>query len=712
MGRCIHRQTTLLLPMLLLLGPAPSITQGQEEPEAPQRLGRMITIRGRIDSGQKDRVLEACKQAAQDKVDVLIFDIQGANSDWGSCVDLAVPIVDLGVRRTVAYVSGPLTGHAVLVALACDEIVMHPEAVFGDVYRDEQPRRQQLEAGPYLQIARDTGRDPVIVQGMLDSAMVIHEVLTPADGKRFVAGDQMEEFRRNNRVLEDKIVKEAGSALLLNVQQGRRLGLVQRTAESRREVALMYEVPEQVAAEDGTYGEAFRPILLRLDGTIDNRLYEYVRRRLKQAQNGGHNLLIVEVDSSHGDETAASNIANALASYGEDARVVAWVPRQATGEAVLLLFGCDELVMARDATIGGFKPKGAENGQGAVLADAAVRWAEGSKFPEAAIRGFMDPDVAVYQVQSKDNPNARRLVTADALEDPTVKEQWGTPRPVKEKQVILQMEGERAQTLDVAVGLAGTLQELQSLYNIEGNLPVLQPGWVDSIIQALTSTGGTFFLLFLGFICLYLEFQIPGFGVAGLLSAACFTLFFWSRFLVDQAHSLEVVMFLLGAVFLAVELFVLPGFGFAGISGLVLCVCSLILASQSFTIPSNAEEARALTVNVITLASVLMVAMASIAALSRFFPRMPFLNRLMLGPPEEEDTLPHGLLDDEEPTPYTELLGQRGIAASPLRPAGRMQFAGKFYDVVAKGEFVEQGLPVEVIEVFQNRIIVRNAQDD
>ena len=72
----------------------------------------------------------------------------------------------------------------------------------------------------------------------------------------------------------------------------------------------------------------------------------------------------------------------------------------------------------------------------------------------------------------------------------------------------------------------------------------------------------------IGAVALYFELSAPGIGLGGLIAGLCFTLFFWSRFLGGTAGWLEVILVLAGAAFLAVEIFVLPGFGIAGITGL------------------------------------------------------------------------------------------------------------------------------------------------
>ena len=79
-------------------------------------------------------------------------------------------------------------------------------------------------------------------------------------------------------------------------------------------------------------------------------------------------------------------------------------------------------------------------------------------------------------------------------------------------------------------------------------------------------------------------------GIGGLLSGLCFALFFWSRFLGGTAGWLEVILFLAGVIFVAMEFFVIPGFGLAGLSGLALVIASVLMASQHFILPANQLE--------------------------------------------------------------------------------------------------------------------------
>lgn len=685
---------------------APSQAQPAPAPEIDRRAlaersGRMITIKGRVDDRLSHRVMEAANSAVRDGVTVLIFDIQATESEFGPCYELARKITRLGgdVKLKVAYISQTLTGHATLIALACNEIVLGTDGVkIGDAGHDPAEEITQPMRQAYEEIAGKNGHDVWIALGMLDRSLRLFEVET-ATAKRLRPEEKLDDVKRERAVLKQQLVKEQGQTLLMDAPQAKRLGLIRLTATSRRDVVAAYGLPERVAAEDALRDEALRPVILRLEGSVNARMRQYALRRLKQVVDRGSNFVIVEIDSTHGDEVEASKIANALDSL--PAKKVAFVQRQASGPATLLLFACDELVMTPSAMIGGFQTDGS-------LSAPAVELAKDSKVPAAWVQGLVDPNVIVVQMTNAKNPRVKGYFTSEQAADAEKSKDWAQPKSLKAKGEILELDGQKAYDLDVAAALCASEQELQQRYDLGGRVPTLQADWVDSLVDLLTGAGGTFFLLLVAFICLYIEFQIPGFGVAGLVSVLCFSLFFWSRFLSDTANSLEIVLFLLGIGFLALELFVIPGFGVAGVVGVALVLGSLFLASQSFTIPRTESETRELMTNIITMTASMVVFIVSVVGLARVLPSTPMFRRMVLAPPSElslevspdiEDGLDHGLTH--------ELVGQRGVAMSPLRPAGRMKLDDRFYDVIAQGAFVEPGRAIEVVSVSPYRIVVR-----
>lgn len=708
--RCLAAVTAM---MLLGTAVTTAVAQEAEKAEPPRPAaptGRLITIKGTIDTAVKHRVMADVRSAAQQGIETLLFDFQPAASDFAACYGLANDLARAGggIRRKVAYISAPITGHAVLCVLACDEIVVGDQGRLGEVFRDRNEEGNLTEITAYQDIARQKGHNTLLARGFIDRSVQLLLVSTP-NGNRVIDEADLEKLKNEGlRVTRSSVIKQKGEGLVLDAAAAKRYSLATLAVASRAELAAAYGLPEKTV-EERAIADAIRPVILRLDGAVNARLHQYVLRRLRQAQADGINFLIVEIDSTHGDESSAVNIAEAIRGY-PNARKVAWVPKNASGAATLLLFGCDELVIAPKAVIGPLASRDTEPKEAKRKADDAVNLAAASRFPNALVRAFVDPHTIVYEVRGKTNPGLRSFKTAQELDEPENARIWekAKPGPIKEAGRYLQVSGDEAVSLDLAVGVAESRDDLARRYDIDTVPAVLQPSWVDTLVDALRSTGATVFLIVVGMACLYIEVQIPGFGVAGLLSLLCFALFFWARWLGDLVNSLEIMLFVLGMLLLAVELFVIPGFGITGIAGIGLIVSSLLLASQSFVIPRTEAESRELVGNIVTVSGSLFVSVFAIVGLAQFFPKLPIFNRMMLSPPDPTAVAdPLETVADPDLWSMPDLLGKIGVAVTPLRPAGRMEHGGQFYDVIAQGEFVDPGTPVEVLEVRHNRIYVR-----
>jgi membrane-bound ClpP family serine protease len=209
----------------------------------------------------------------------------------------------------------------------------------------------------------------------------------------------------------------------------------------------------------------------------------------------------------------------------------------------------------------------------------------------------------------------------------------------------------------------------------------------------------------LGGAALYAELQSPGIGLGGLIAALCFLLYFWSAYLGGTAGWLEVLLFLAGLTCLALEIFVLPGFGLFGLAGGLLVISSLILASQTFVLPRNDYQLHQLRNSLLTLTGAGIGIVVAVAAMRRYLPHTPVLNNMVLAPPSSEEV--SRINEREALARLDHLLGRRGVAFTPLVPGGKARIDDELVDVLTDGEFVDRGLPVEVIEVRGNRVVVR-----
>ncbi len=208
---------------------------------------------------------------------------------------------------------------------------------------------------------------------------------------------------------------------------------------------------------------------------------------------------------------------------------------------------------------------------------------------------------------------------------------------------------------------------------------------------------------------LVIELKLPGIGLPAITSALAFLLFFWSHYLSGTADQLEIILFLVGLVCLALELFVFPGFGVFGMSGILLMLSRIVMASHTFIWPTHDYEYREMGFTLMQLTGMLVAIGAGAAVLGKYFPSLPLFNRLVLKPEpwisaEPDDPLAR---PGEGHDSLAFLIGETGRTTSPLRPTGKARFGSGLIDVTAVGAFVEPDSLVEVVNVQGTRVIVK-----
>lgn len=209
-------------------------------------------------------------------------------------------------------------------------------------------------------------------------------------------------------------------------------------------------------------------------------------------------------------------------------------------------------------------------------------------------------------------------------------------------------------------------------------------------------------LLMIGLGGIYIEIKTPGFGLPGIIGTAALVLFFFGHHIAGLAGLEDVVIFIIGFTLLFIEVFVTPGFGVLGISGIALILFSLFSA-MTWKIPGHFWPA--LDGNTLQHAlSNLALGMAGTVALGffagKYLPESRIFRPMVLGQnagKTEGFTAAHDRSD---------LLDKQGIAEMNLHPAGRALFGGERVNVIARGEFIEKGSAVRVIETSGSRIVV------
>jgi membrane-bound serine protease (ClpP class) len=426
-------------------------------------------------------------------------------------------------------------------------------------------------------------------------------------------------------------------------------------------------------------------------------------------------LVIIEIDSPGGFLEQSLDIAKRLRDI-DWARTVAFVPEMAASGAAFVSLGCDDIIMAPNAVLGDAGPviqdedslfRHAPEKVVSGLAPVVGGMAEAKGRPAVLAEAMIDRDLEVFRVRNRQDGQEKFMSEKQIAADPNPGD-WEKLNLVVESQKgrFLTVDGERAVELGLAQGIASTRQELKARYQIKGELPVLEYTAVDTALYILNTQCVTGLLLVIGLIALYVELSAPGIGLGGLVALLCFAIFFWSRILGGTAGWLEAVLFAVGVLFLLVELFLLPGFGVAGLAGLVLLLVSLIMANQTFGFPQKAWQWEQVRDTMIVLFASGVVFTVVAVWFSAHFGAVPLLSRITLRPPDSTGGAAAGGTTAGAAAAALSV-GDVGVAFSALRPAGKARFGDQRVNVVTESAFLKKGTKVQIIEIAGKRILVR-----
>ncbi len=232
----------------------------------------------------------------------------------------------------------------------------------------------------------------------------------------------------------------------------------------------------------------------------------------------------------------------------------------------------------------------------------------------------------------------------------------------------------------------------------------LELTWSEELFRWLTSPEVSSLLLILGLGGIYLEIRTPGFGLPGIVGIVALALFFGARSVIGLADWIDLLLVLAGLILIAIEAFVLPGFGICGVLGILSLLAGLYLSFtfSEFSFPEYSWSFDRLrdAGKTVTLTTVGFVVLSVI--FWKVFPRTPIYGRLVLAHAQHAtDGYSVQSVRDR-----TSSIGLKGVATSMLRPAGRGRFGDKTFQVVSRAEFIEEGTPIEIVEVEGNRYVV------
>lgn len=702
---------------------APPAPKADAKAAEVQRLGHLFKITLPITGQTTDHLRPAVRkaiedaQAAQSKP-ILIFQFVvpkgqskfGTGSKIGNAYDLASYLSSdaLSGATTVAYIPQTIQGHAVLAALACDQIVMAPDAEIGPAGVDEPAITPDILAF-YKGIAERRKRMPTeVALKLVDPSRELLEVQTDL-GTEYTTPQGLPELRKRRTITSEKTLFKANVPGQFSGNEARQKGFVTALAAERAELPRVLELPADKLYEDFAPEGAIRAVRVDLKGPVTKDAVDKAQRMISDAlRRQDANLILVRIDSAGGSPADSMELATFLASDLEPSKVrtVAFIPREARADAALVALACDHIVMQPQAVLGGegnytFSPKEIEE-MAPVIKQIASHKSRAWSLPLA----MYDTNLAVFRCTK--GGSLEFFSDEELAKQPNAK-QWVRGDQVNAAGKPFLIRGVDAKNYSLGIREVEEFGQLKTMYGLENDPTLLEPGWVDTLVDALAHPGVRVLLLIIGFVALYAEMHSPGIGVAAFVALVCFALFFWSQFLGGTAGWLEVVLFVAGLACLLLEIFVIPGFGIFGLGGAIMILASLIFASQTFIIPRNAYEMSEFQTSLFTVGSAIVGIIAAIVLLNRWLPEAPMFGRMVLQPPSEEEA--EAISESESLTHFENLLGVRGTATTPLVPGGKARLGDEVYDVMTDGQFVQRGDLVEVVELRGNWIVVRPVEE-
>jgi len=245
------------------------------------------------------------------------------------------------------------------------------------------------------------------------------------------------------------------------------------------------------------------------------------------------------------------------------------------------------------------------------------------------------------------------------------------------------------------------------------NLLRLDQSWSEGLVAILTwfPIRGLLVVIFL--IALFVEMTHPGLVAPGGIAAAALIALIAPPLIINMANWWEIAAILTGIVLVALEIFVLPGFGVAGILGLLLLFGGLIgtFVPQGAFFPDSTTGRSDMLYGVATMVMAVVTSGVAMYFISKNFKSLPLFGKLVLKDPASSDDGPDDMLAAMAPTTGPVKKGMMGTALTPLRPAGRVEMpGGRIIDAVADIGFIPTGAKVRITSVSEFRIGVEKAE--
>lgn len=407
-----------------------------------------------------------------------------------------------------------------------------------------------------------------------------------------------------------------------------------------------------------------------IDGDIDLGLAPFIRRVINEAESNKASAIIFEINTFGGRVDAATQIKDAILE--SKVLTIAFVNKRAISAGALITLSCKKIAMASGSSIGA----------------TTVVDQTGQKQSEK-YQSYMRSEM-----RSTAERNGRRTDVAEAMVDERV-----VIAGLVDSTQLVTLTAEEAFQYQITDTVVNDLKSVLKAFDLEGaKVQYTKSNWAEKVVRFLNNPIISSLLIMIGLIGLYTEIKTPGWGLPGTVGLIALTLFFGSSFILDLAGIVEILLFIIGVILLVAEIFVIPGFGIAGVSGIILIFVSLFLSLINTNFFIDFDD---ILLAIIQLGGAVFGSVVVISLLLKYLPKTKAFGKLILS---DETSTQQGFISNPD---YHTLVDMEGEAITPMRPAGIALIAGKRYDVVTEGDFFDKGSKIKVDRVEGVRIIIK-----
>ncbi|WP_262245599.1 NfeD family protein [Parapedobacter soli] len=402
--------------------------------------------------------------------------------------------------------------------------------------------------------------------------------------------------------------------------------------------------------------------------------WRLVKNAYAKAEGDKVDLMLIEMNTFGGMVNFADSIRSRI--LDSPLETVVLINHNAASAGALISLAADRIYMSKGSSIGA----------------ASVVDQSGQLLPEkhqSYMRGLMR---ATAEAKGRDPKIAEAFVDGD-VDLPSIK-------PAGK---ILTLTSTEAVDIGLAEAETSSVAEVLVAEGVDApDITVHQVTTIDRIVSFLINpaVSGILILLIIGGI--YFEMQTPGIGFALVVAIIAAALFFAPLYIQGLADNWEIALFFVGIVLILLELFVIPGFGVAGILGIVCLVCGLAFSMVvndyfdfSIAEPGMLFNSFLLVIASMVVATIVMVIFGKSLLNTRAF------KRLVL---QDEQRSAEGYTSSKV---NLELVDKEGVAKTVLRPSGKVEIEGKWYDAVALDGFIDIGEEVYVEKHENYNLFVR-----